>query len=89
MPRSPKLRRDRTDEEERVEIACGFSHVIARQVSTISLRAPFSAGPAAVSAPVERSAERKLVEHFFNVLKQFRGIFLAGIHLACALAWLR
>jgi len=44
-------------------------------------------------------AERNLVERFFNVLKQFRGIatryektarnFLAGIHLACALAWLK
>ena len=43
--------------------------------------------------------ERNLVERFFNVLKQFRGIatryektarnFLAGIHLACALAWLK
>ena len=43
--------------------------------------------------------ERNLVERFFNILKQFRGIatryektarnFLAGIHLACALAWLK
>jgi transposase len=45
------------------------------------------------------TAERNLVERFFNVLKQFRGIatryektarnVLAGIHLACALAWLK
>lgn len=44
-------------------------------------------------------AERNLVERFFNTLKQFRAIatryektarnFLAGIHLACALAWLK
>ena len=44
-------------------------------------------------------AERNLVERFFNALKQFRAIatryektarnFLAGIHLACALAWLK
>ena len=44
-------------------------------------------------------AERNLVERFFNPLKQFRAIatryektarnFLAGIHLACALAWLK
>ena len=44
-------------------------------------------------------AERNLVERFFNYIKQFRGIatryektarnFLAGIHLACALAWLK
>jgi transposase len=44
-------------------------------------------------------AERNLVERFFNALKQFRSIatryektarnFLAGIHLACALAWLK
>jgi len=44
-------------------------------------------------------AERNLIERFFNALKQFRGIatryektarnFLAGIHLACALAWLK
>ena len=43
--------------------------------------------------------ERNLVERFFNILKQFRGIatryektarnFLAGIHLACAMAWLK
>jgi putative transposase len=44
-------------------------------------------------------AERNLVERFFNNIKHFRGIatryektarnFLAGIHLACALAWLK
>jgi transposase len=44
-------------------------------------------------------AERNLVERFFNTIKHFRGIatryektarnFLAGIHLACALAWLK
>jgi len=44
-------------------------------------------------------AERNLVERFFNYLKQFRGVatryektarnFLAGLHLACALAWLK
>lgn len=44
-------------------------------------------------------AERNLVERFFNALKQFRAIatryektarnFLAGIHLACAFAWLK
>ena len=43
--------------------------------------------------------ERNLVEKFFNLLKQFRGIatryektarnFLAGVHLACALVWLK
>ena len=41
-------------------------------------------------------AERNLIERFFNIIKHFRGIatryektaknFLAGIHLACALA---
>ena len=44
-------------------------------------------------------SERNLIERFFNALKQFRGIatryektarnFLAGVHLACALAWLK
>jgi transposase len=44
-------------------------------------------------------AERNLVERFFNALKHFRAIatryektarnFLAGIHLACAIAWLK
>ena len=44
-------------------------------------------------------AERNLVERFFNTIKHFRGIatryektarnFLAGIHLACALTWLK
>jgi transposase len=44
-------------------------------------------------------AERNLVERFFNAIKQYRGIatryektarnFLAGLHLVCALAWLR
>jgi transposase len=43
--------------------------------------------------------ERNLVERFFNTIKQFRGIatryektarnFLAGLHLVCALAWLK
>ena len=44
-------------------------------------------------------AERNLVEPFFQYLKQFRAIatryektarnFLAGLHLVCALAWLK
>ena len=44
-------------------------------------------------------AERNLVERFFNVIKHFRGIatryektarnFLAGLHLVCALSWLK
>lgn len=44
-------------------------------------------------------AERNLVERFFNSIKHFRGIatryektarnFLAGLHLVCALAWLK
>jgi transposase len=43
--------------------------------------------------------ERNLVERFFNFIKQFRAIatryektarnFLAGLHLVCALAWLK
>ena len=44
-------------------------------------------------------AERNLVERFFNTIKQFRGIatryektarnYLAGLHLVCALAWIK
>ena len=44
-------------------------------------------------------AERNLVERFFNIIKHFRAIatryektarnFLAGLHLVCALAWLK
>ena len=44
-------------------------------------------------------AQRNLIERFFNTIKHFRGIatryektarnFLAGIHLVCALAWLK
>jgi transposase len=44
-------------------------------------------------------AERHLIERFFNSIKHFRGIatryektarnFLAGLHLVCALAWLK
>ena len=44
-------------------------------------------------------AERNLIERFFNIIKHFRGIatryektarnFLAGIHLVCALVWLK
>jgi transposase len=44
-------------------------------------------------------AERNLIERFFNFIKQFRAIatryektarnFLAGLHLVCALAWLK
>ena len=43
--------------------------------------------------------ERNIVERFFNMIKHFRAIatryektaqnFLAGLHLACALAWLK
>ena len=44
-------------------------------------------------------AERNLVERFFHTIKHFRGIatryektarnFLAGLHLVCAMAWLK
>ena len=44
-------------------------------------------------------AERNLIERFFQFIKQFRGIatryektarnFLAGLHLVCALPWLK
>jgi transposase len=44
-------------------------------------------------------AERNLIERFFQYIKQFRGVatryektarnFLAGLHLVCALAWLK
>jgi transposase len=44
-------------------------------------------------------AERNLVERFFNAIKHYRGIcntlqktarnFLAGLHLFCALTWLK
>ena len=44
-------------------------------------------------------AERNLIERFFQYIKQFRGLatryektarnFLAGLHLVCALAWLK
>jgi len=43
--------------------------------------------------------ERNLVERFFNIIKHFRGIatryektarnYLAGLHLVCALSWLK
>jgi transposase len=43
--------------------------------------------------------ERNIVERFFNIIKHFRAIatryekttqnFLAGLHLVCALAWLK
>ena len=43
--------------------------------------------------------ERNLIERFFNIIKRFRAIatryektarnFLAGIHLVCALSWLK
>jgi transposase len=43
--------------------------------------------------------ERNLVENFFKIIKHFRGIatryektaqnFLAGVHLVCALVWLK
>ena len=43
--------------------------------------------------------ERNLIERFFNIIKHFRAIatryektarnFLAGIHLVCALSWLK
>lgn len=44
-------------------------------------------------------AERNLVERFFSTIKHYRGLatryektarnFLAGLHLACAIAWLK
>ena len=74
-------------------------------IQSLKLRAINCVIPPKSSRKVKRDCdfalycERNLIERFFNTIKHFRGIatryektarnFLAGIHLACALAWLK
>lgn len=74
-------------------------------IECLELRAITPVIPAKSSRKIKRHCdfvlycERNLVERFFNIIKHFRGIatryektarnFLAGVHLACALAWLK
>ena len=74
-------------------------------IESLALRAIKSVIPPKSNRKIKRDcdfalyAERNLVERFFNTIKHFRGIatryektarnFLAGIHLVCALTWLK
>ena len=74
-------------------------------IQSLKLRGIAAVIPPKLNRKVQRQcdfalyAERNLVERFFNHIKHFRGIatryektarnFLAGIHLVCALAWLK
>jgi transposase len=76
-----------------------------RFVESLTARAIEVVIPPRSSRKVQRAcdfalyAERNLVERFFNTIKHYRGIatryektarnFLAGLHLVCALAWLK
>jgi transposase len=74
-------------------------------IASLAVRAIAPVIPPKANRKVQRAcdfalyAERNLVERFFNWIKQFRAIatryektarnFLAGLHLVCALAWLK
>ena len=74
-------------------------------ITSLEARSIKPAIPSKANRKVQRAcdfalyAERNLLERFFNYIKQFRGIatryektarnFLAGLHLVCALAWLK
>jgi transposase len=74
-------------------------------VESLSVRAIKAVIPPKSNRKVKRDCdfalycERNLVERFFNTIKHFRAIatryektarnFLAGLHLVCALAWLK
>jgi transposase len=74
-------------------------------VESLKVRAIKAVIPPKANRKVKRDcdfalyAERNLVERFFNTIKHFRAIatryektarnFLAGLHLVCALAWLK
>ncbi len=74
-------------------------------VESLKTRAIKAVIPAKSNLKVKRDCdfslyrERNLVERFFNAIKHFRDIvtryektarnFLAGLHLVCALAWLK
>ena len=76
-----------------------------RFIESLELRAITPVIPPKANRKIKRDCdfalycERNLVERFFNFIKQFRGIatryektarnFLAGLHLVCALAWLK
>ncbi len=74
-------------------------------INSLELRAIKAVIPPKSSRKIKRGcdfalyAERNLVERFFNAIKHYRGIatryektarnFLAGLHLVCALTWLK
>jgi len=76
-----------------------------RFIESLQLRAIKPVIPPKSNRSIKRAcdfalyAERNLIERFFNYIKQFRAIatryektarnFLAGLHLVCALAWLK
>ena len=74
-------------------------------ITSLEVRAIKAVIPPRSTRKVQRAcdfalyAERNLVERFFNTIKHYRGIatryektarnFLAGLHLVCALTWLK
>ena len=76
-----------------------------RFVESLTVRAIKTVIPPKSNRKIKRDCdfalyrERNLVERFFNTIKHFRAIatryektaqnFLAGLHLVCALAWLK
>jgi len=74
-------------------------------IESLEMRAIKAVIPPKANRKVKRDCdfalyrERNLVERFFNIIKHFRGIatryektarnYLAGLHLVCAMAWLK
>ena len=74
-------------------------------INSLEVRAIKAVIPPKLNRKVKRAcdfalyAERNLVERFFNAIKHYRGIatryektarnFMAGLHLVCALTWLK
>ena len=83
----------------------GNAHDADSFIASLEVRAIKAVIPPRSTRKVQRAcdfalyAERNLVERFFNTIKHYRGIatryektarnFLAGLHLVCALTWLK
>jgi putative transposase len=84
------------------DAACDADHFRRLVRDDLDAEARIPSSPSRAGAlPLDRAlhAERRLIETFFNCLKRFRRIalrcektppaFVAFVHLACAMNWLR
>ena len=89
-----RARYDRPGTIQRIRAALAF--LVKRGVGTATI---VQREEPMIRSAIARLRHHPRIERFFNFIKQFRGIatryektarnLLAGLHLACALAWLK